>query len=258
MLKHKNILGIVTLLIAVFVYCRINFGSSYWWLVLIAIFFLTLTAIGAFHIRWNYFLTSLHKSFNTNKKQIAITFDDGPNPEFTKKTLDLLKQFDAQATFFCIGRNIEKHPEILKEVFRNGHEIGNHSYIHSNEYGFFSTDKIKQDIAKNATLIKEAIGKTPLLFRPPFGVTNPKIARAIISLKLTSIGWSVRSYDTQAKSAKKILEKILPKIKNGDLLLLHDTSNLSIEVLEQLLLFLREKKIKAVTVGELLNIEVYE
>jgi len=241
----------------VFIYFKIKIDCSYLWLALLLVLFITVTSIGAFHIRWNYFLTSVHKSSNSDEKQIAITFDDGPNAEYTRKALALLEQHQAKATFFCIGRNVAKNPEILKEVYEKGHAIGNHSYIHANEYGFYSTAKIKEDITKNTELISKVIGETPVLFRPPFGVTNPKIARAIKALKLTSIGWSVRTYDTQAKSAAKVLERILPKIENGAILLLHDTSELSITVLEQLLLFLDENKIKAVTVGELLNIKTY-
>lgn len=258
MLTHKNAIRIFILLIVILIVLRITLGVSYYWSLFIYFVFLVITAIGSFHIRWNYFIKSLHRSENDSLQEVAITFDDGPHEIFTNKALSILEKHDVKATFFCIGKNIEKYPEILKNIDSNGHEIGNHSYVHANNYGFLSTKLLKADIAKNNELIDSILEKKPLLFRPPFGVTNPRIAKAIISNKMTSIGWSVRSLDTKATSAKEVLDRILPKIKNGDIILLHDTSELSMEVLEQLLLFLAESKIKSVPISKLLSIEVYE
>ncbi len=224
-----------------------------WWIFSIPFLWIIVTTIGSFHIRWNYFLKATHHNYNTTKNTIAITFDDGPNPEFTPKALELLQKYNAKATFFCIGKNVEKHPEIIQKIIAKGHQIGNHSYAHSNNYGFLSTKKIIADISKAQERIKKVTKTENLLFRPPFGVTNPNIAKAIKIVQLQPIGWSIRSYDTIAKEPKKVLKKIISKLKKGDIILLHDTSILSILVLEQLLRWLQENNIESVSINQLLK-----
>lgn len=224
-----------------------------WWIFSIPFLWIIVTTIGSFHIRWNYFLKATHHNYNTKQNTIAITFDDGPNPEFTPKTLELLQKYNAKATFFCIGKNVEKHPEIIQKIIAEGHQIGNHSYAHSNNYGFLSTKKIIADITKAQECIKKITETENQLFRPPFGVSNPNIAKAIKKIHLQPIGWSIRSYDTIAKEPKKVFKKIISKLKKGDIILLHDTSTLSISVLEQLLRWLQENSIESVSINQLLN-----
>jgi len=216
-----------------------------------------ITLCGSFLIRWNYHLTSLHANKNTKQNQVALTFDDGPHPEFTPKALELLKKYNAKATFFCIGKQVEKHPEILMKILAEGHLIGNHTYSHSKSFGFFNTDKVISELKKANQIVKELSGKEMLLYRPAFAVTNPMIERAVKQLKVTSIGWKVRSLDTTARSEKMILNRILRKLSKGDIILLHDTSQKTINVLEQLLLFLQEKNLETVTLDQLLEIEAY-
>ena len=188
---------------------------------------------------------------------MAITFDDGPHEEFTPKVLDLLKAHKAKATFFCIGQQVERRPEIVKRILAEGHLLGNHTYSHAKSFGFFSTEKVISELQSNTQLIKDLTGKEMLLYRPAFAVTNPMIERAVKKLKVTSIGWNVRSLDTTARSEKLILRRILRKLSKGDIILLHDTSQKTVNVLEQLLLFLQEKNLESVTVDQLLQIEPY-
>jgi len=222
----------------------------------ILIWFL-ITLCGSFFIRWNYHLTSYHCNKNTLKHHIAITFDDGPHPKFTPKALDLLKKHNAKATFFCIGKQVEKHPEILKRILADGHSIGNHTYSHSKSFGFFNTQKVVAELKQTIQLIKDLTGKEMQLYRPAFAVTNPMIEKAVKELKVTSIGWNVRSLDTTSRSEKMILNRIIRRVSKGDTILLHDTSQKTINVLEQLLLFLQEKNLESVTVDQLLEIEAY-
>ncbi|MFS4493064.1 polysaccharide deacetylase family protein [Maribacter sp. 2308TA10-17] len=230
-----------------------------WWsfLFIVIVWFL-ITLCGSFFIRWNYHLTSLHSNKKINKQEVAITFDDGPHPEFTPKALDLLKNYNAKATFFCIGQQVEKHPEILKRILAEGHLVGNHTYSHSKSFGFFNTAKVVSELLQTNQVIKDLTGKEMKLYRPAFAVTNPMIERAVKQLKVSSIGWNVRSLDTTSRSEKMILKRITGTVSKGDVILLHDTSQKTINVLEQLLLFLQEKNLESVTIDQLLEIEAYE
>jgi peptidoglycan/xylan/chitin deacetylase (PgdA/CDA1 family) len=224
---------------------------------LVILIWFLITLCGSFFIRWNYHFTSLHSNKKTTQHQIAITFDDGPHPEFTPKILDLLKEHNAMGTFFCIGQQVEKHPEILQRMISEGHLVGNHTYSHSKSFGFFDTEKVVSELKKTNAIIKDLVGKEMMLYRPAFAVTNPMIERAVKQLKVNSIGWNVRSLDTTSRSEKMILNRITRKVSKGDIILLHDTSSKSVAVLEQLLLFLQEKNLKSVTVDQLLEIDAY-
>ncbi len=217
--------------------------------ILLFIAWLTLTSIGSFNILWNYFLEAKCQNKNCTKNIVALTFDDGVHAEFTPKVLELLKKHNVKATFFCIGKNVEKHPEIVKQIIADGHSIGNHTYNHSNNWGFLNTSKVKNELQKTDEIIKKITGRQTKLFRPPFGVTNPNIAKADYEI----IGWNVRSLDTVIKNPDKILKRITSKVKKGDIILLHDTSQKSVAVLERLLLFLDKNQLKSVRVEELFS-----
>jgi len=225
--------------------------------VLVLLVWLALTIIGSFHIRWNYHLNSLIANYKISTNQVAITFDDGPHPYFTPKVLELLREYNAKATFFCIGKNIEKHPELFQQMVNEGHTISNHTYSHANSIGFMKTSDLILEMQKTNSIIKKITGLEAKLFRPPFGVTNPRIKRALKNVGLQSIGWSIRSLDTTSKPKEQILKTICNKLTKGDVVLLHDTSDKSVEILEQLLLFLKQNKMEAVTVATLFNIKAY-
>ena len=258
MLTFKNVNIISILYLIVFVLLKNNFDISSWWILLIFVIWLTLTVIGSFHIRWNYFLKAIHKNHKIGQNAIAITFDDGPNVDFTPKVLHLLKKYNAKATFFLIGKNMNQHPEIVKQILSDGHIIGNHSYIHSNNYGFKSTKTIIEDIKKTQKLAMEITGLKLNFFRPPFGVTNPNIARAIKSLHLKTFGWTVRSFDTTSKKTSHIIHDITSNIRKGDVVLMHDNSVRSVKILEQLLQFLENNNLKSFTLENLFNYKAYE
>lgn len=256
MLKHINISLVIIGLIALVIGLYFLQGVSLWYVLILLLLWLGLTSWGSFDMRLKYFLEAFSSS-KTTLKQVAITFDDGPH-EFTQDVLALLKKHNAKATFFCIGTQIEKHPEILKSIIANGHVIGNHTYSHSNTIGFAKTNQVIKEIETNDRLIKETIGKSPKLFRPPFGVTNPRIARALKHTKHDVIGWNVRSLDTVFKEPDTIFKRIKPRIKPGCIVLFHDTSKESVLALEQLLVFLDENQYESLTVDQLLKIKAYE
>lgn len=223
---------------------------------LLALFFIGLTAWGVFDIRFSYFIKTFNQSFDRHNKQIAITFDDGPHP-ITEKILDLLLQYDVKVTFFCIGQQIEQYPEIFKRIISEGHIIGNHSYSHTNKMGFLSSKEIVNEIVKTNEIAESFLHKKIKLYRPPFGITNPHIAKAVRQTGMHNIGWSIRSLDTVMSNEYKIFKRVQNKVKPGSIILLHDTSYKSVEVLERLLLFLQSEGYQLVTVDKLLKISAY-
>ena len=234
------------------------FGDVPVWLyVLFVIIWVLITAIGSFQIKMNYHFQSLNHNYKTSENHISITFDDGPNPDFTPKVLLLLKENNAKATFFLIGKNAEKHPEIVLQIIEDGHTIGNHSYSHSKNFGFFSAEKVAAELNQTNAILKKITGKEIKMFRPPFGVTNPNIKKALKTTGHFSIGWSKRSLDTTNLSEENILKRITSNLKKGDIILLHDTGAKTVAVLEQLLLTLQPHKLRSVPVDRLLEIEAY-
>lgn len=234
------------------------FGEVPAWLYVLFVFiWISITAIGSFQIKLNYHLQSLNHNFKTSGNYISITFDDGPNPEFTPKVLSLLKKNKAKATFFLIGKNAEKHPEIVRQIIEDGHTIGNHSYSHPKNFGFFSSEKVIAEVKQTNSILREIAGKEVKLFRPPFGVTNPNIKKALKNTGHSSIGWSKRSFDTANISEESIFKRITSNLKKGDIVLLHDTSSKTLAVLERLLLFFESHKLQSVPVDHLLEIKAY-
>lgn len=258
MLRRKPVSILVLLLFGILLLLDRYSEMPSWTFAVLFLVFLGITVCGSFFIQWNYHLTSLHANKATKNKEIALTFDDGPHPEFTLKTLELLRKHGAKATFFCIGKAIEKHPELFKKILAEGHTVGNHTYSHSKSFGFFSAQKVMDELNKTIKVVKNLTGKHLSLYRPAFGVTNPMIEEAVKQLKVTSIGWNVRSLDTTSRDEEAILKRITHKLSKGDIILLHDTSQKTIHVLERLLLFLDDNGLKSVTVDQLLNIEAYD
>ncbi len=257
MLKYPIINNIFRIAFAALLLWDVYREISWWTYILLGAVWLALTIIGSFHIRWNYHLPALHCNKKVHNKLVAITFDDGPHPSFTPKVLELLQKYNAKASFFCVGHQVHQFGEIVNKIVANGHTVGNHTYSHSNKFGFFGTQKVILELQRTNMAIKETTGLDPKLYRPAFGVTNPSIGRAVKKLQLNTIGWNIRSLDTTKRSKKTVLERITNKIKKGDIILLHDSSDKTVEVLEQLLLFLQRNEIQSVTVDQLLDIEAY-
>jgi len=257
MLKHHYIkwicfFGIVLLLAATCFHIIPGFILFLWILL-----WLGLTVFGSFHIRLNYFLKALHQKKNHSKNEIALTFDDGPHPN-TSQILDLLHKFEMKATFFCIGKQVEMYPEIAQRMVKEGHIIANHTYTHTPKMGFLPTKKVWNEIQKCSDIIEKATGKKVMLYRPPFGVTNPNIAKAVEKSGLKVIGWKVRSLDTVISSEKKLAKRLISRISKGSIILLHDNRNVTVQTLEQLLITIQKKQLTSVTVSELLNIKPYQ
>ena len=256
MLTHKINTGFF-LAVIIFLAVYSNYNMLPLWVFIIPItLWVIITGFGSAFVQSGYHIKTLNKSSATTGRKIAITFDDGPTSE-TLKVLDLLKRYNVKATFFCIGKQIKKYPEIFQKVINEGHTVGNHTFNHLPEMGFFSVAKILNELESTDVLIKQHASK-PLLFRPPYGVTNPNLAKAIKRTGHFVIGWNIRSLDAVIKDENKIFNRIKTRLAPGSIILLHDTSQKTVNVLEQLLILLQEQNYEAVTVNELLNIPAYE
>ncbi|OXG03398.1 peptidoglycan/xylan/chitin deacetylase (PgdA/CDA1 family) [Flavobacterium araucananum] len=257
MITHKNIsLFFVFLLLLLFL---LNFyvAINIWWFVVIILIWLGINAIGSSRIASNYHLKAFCNNPLATEKKIALTFDDGPS-KFTLDVLELLKKYDARATFFCIGKNIETHPEIVKKIIEEGHLVGNHSYSHSPFFDFYNAKKIREEIQKTDDLLEKYTSGKINFFRPPYGVTTPSIRRALEKTKHKVIGWNIRSLDGGTKNQSLIFNRIIKRVSPGGIVLLHDTASHSVLVLEQFLQFLQQNNYKVISIEELLNLKAYE
>lgn len=239
MLRYNNI-NILFILI-VLVFSALIFTNDFpWWSLLIVLFiYLHILVLGSIIIRWNFYTHSLTQL--KDKSSILLSFDDGPDELNTIKILNLLDKYQAKAVFFLIGVHIEKYPILVKEIQSRGHIIGNHSYSHYNKFPIFSVNKMLGEIEETNDLIERAIGEKPQYFRPPFGVTNPRINRLLKRSGMKSVAWSYRSFDGGNRPKTKIIQDIKRKIKGGEILLFHDNRVQTVEILEEVLPWLKER-----------------
>jgi len=257
MLTHRLNTGFATavlILLAVQAYFNV---VSWWWLAIPIVLWLVFAVAGSGLVQSGYHLKTLNRQKPVTGRQIALTFDDGPTP-YTEKVLELLDRYNAKATFFCIGTQVEKYPHILKKIVDGGHTVGNHSYSHSNKMAIFPVTKIVEEIKHTNALIQQHTHRQTVLYRPPFGVTSPNIAKALRQTGHYVIGWNIRSLDAVIDNETRILNRIKKRLNAGGIILLHDTSQKSVNVLEQLLLLLQQENYKVVQTGQLLNIPAYE
>ena len=156
-----------------------------------------------------------------NSRQIALTYDDGPNHPHTLRLLEVLARHGVHATFFLIGRYVQQHPEIVREIVQTGHVVGNHTFTHP-LLSFKSETEIRQELDQCRTALQDAIGQHSNLFRPPFGGRRPAVLRIARELGLEAVMWNVTGYDWNAPPAEAIEGKVAKQIRGGDVLLLHD------------------------------------
>jgi peptidoglycan/xylan/chitin deacetylase (PgdA/CDA1 family) len=228
---------------------------SWWWVAALCIAFASILFLGAVFIRWNFFVTSLHNG-NRAGKAIALSFDDGPGAH-THSILNTLKDEGVAAAFFSIGKHAAAAPDLVRRWEEEGHVVGNHSYDHSYHFDWKNREAMAKEIQQTNDTISALIGRRPLLFRPPYGVTNPALSQAISLTGMTSIGWSLRSFDTSATSGDKLLHRLLSQVKGGDVILLHDTMGITAGILTAFIHACREKGFTFVRLDHLLGIEAY-
>jgi len=211
---------------------------------------------GCVNVSSGFFIKIVCKA-NTEKKEISISFDDGPAENYTQQILAILKAEDVKATFFCIGNRIAGNEAILKQVQDQGHIIGNHSYSHHFWFDMYSAKKMQDDLEQMDAEMERVTGLKPKLFRPPYGVTNPNLAKAIRNGGHTPVGWSVRSLDTVAKDEQQLLNKINAGIKPGAVFLFHDTCKITLNVLPKFIQEVKNRGYNIIPLDKLLALQPY-
>ena len=153
--------------------------------------------------------------------QLALTYDDGPNDPHTLRLLETLARHDVHATFFLIGRYVRQRPDLVREIVRAGHVVGNHTFTHP-LLTFKSAGETRKELASCRAALEDAIGQPSNLFRPPFGGRRPGTLRIARELGLEPVMWNVTGYDWKAPAAAVIEKKVTSQIRGGDVILLHD------------------------------------
>jgi peptidoglycan/xylan/chitin deacetylase (PgdA/CDA1 family) len=193
-----------------------------------------------------------YSSCHVDGQYIAMTFDDGPSAENTPRLLDILKERGIKATFFLIGQNAAEHPEIVKRILAEGHEIGNHSWTHP-QLSKLSDDRVTDEIVKTQNAIHEASGYTPTLLRPPYGAITQRQREWIESrFGLNVILWSVDPFDWKRPGASVIEQRILSGAEPGAIVLSHDIHKQTVDAMPATLDALIKKGYKFVTVSQLI------
>ncbi|MFJ7953207.1 polysaccharide deacetylase family protein [Lysinibacillus sp. NPDC096418] len=186
---------------------------------------------------------------NGQVKRVALTFDDGPDAKVTLQILAILKKYEAKATFFMVGRNVSKNQAIVKQIYEEGHEIGNHTWNHP-KLTSLSKANVKQEIDNTSNAIYKAIGQNPTVFRPPYGATSNQV-RSVLSMP--TILWSVDTLDWKHRNAAKILSYVKTSAKDGSIILMHDIHQSTANGLENVILYLQKQGYELVTVSEILQ-----
>ncbi|WP_232697298.1 polysaccharide deacetylase family protein [Brevibacillus daliensis] len=194
----------------------------------------------------------------TEKKVIALTFDDGPDRKITPQILSLLKKHNAHATFFTVGNRIKKNPEIIKQMALQHHEISNHTFSHP-DLRHLSTDQIRKQIQETQNIIQDITGTKPTLFRPPGGYYSQKVIATAKEMGYLVVMWSWHqdTRDWSDPGVSKIVNKVIKNARNGDIVLFHDFGGRreqTVHALEKILPELEKKGYHFVTVSELIAI----
>ena len=154
--------------------------------------------------------------------EIALTIDDGPDPEVTPQVLDLLDRYDVKATFFCIGDNADRYPELCKNIVERGHAVENHSQRHPHYFSLLGIAALTREIQAGQDSLTRITGQRPMFFRAPAGLRNPFLDPVLVRLGLRLATWSRRGYDTRSPDAALVCRRLLHELKAGAILLLHD------------------------------------
>jgi peptidoglycan/xylan/chitin deacetylase (PgdA/CDA1 family) len=189
------------------------------------------------------------------RNEVAITIDDGPEPEVTPAVLALLAEHRAAATFFCIGERVERYPAMARAIADGGHAVENHSHHHPLYFSLLGPRRIRDEIARAQLAIGMATGQAPKFFRAPAGLRNPLLAPALMRFDLQLASWTRRGFDTRTGNGETVLARLAANLRGGDILLLHDghaaRSNsgrpVILEVLPQLLRTVMAKGLRPVT-----------
>jgi peptidoglycan-N-acetylglucosamine deacetylase len=257
MLNYRNTLIFFVIVLSVLVFRDISGQVNPAWYIGIVLVLITLLTLGSVCIKLGFYLTS-HCSGIRERKEVAFTFDDGPDNAVTPFVLDILRDHGIHAAFFVIGSKAARNPGLINRMHLEGHIIGGHSFLHHFFFDLLPAESMKNELKQTASIVQNLTGKRTKLFRPPYGVTNPALAKAVRSMGFLSVGWSLKSKDTVIKDVNLLLDRLKKRVKPGDVILFHDTNPTNLEMLPKFISYLKETKFQIVRADQLLNIEAYE
>lgn len=257
MLKYKKILLAFCLFLMIVLLIDFNYPVSIWWYIGIVIAAIGMLAYGSSSVRSGFYGRVIC-SVDSRDKVIALTFDDGPDEQVTPQVLDLLNSVHVQAAFFCVGSRIIQYPALIERMDREGHIIGNHSFSHHFFFDLFSGKRMEEELMKTEKLVERIIHKRIQLFRPPYGVTNPMLAKAVQKMKYSVIGWTIKSKDTVIRDEQKLYERLTGKIGDAGIILFHDTNPHLVSVLDKFIHYAHENEYRFERLDKILQIEAYK
>ncbi len=193
----------------------------------------------------------IEKVIDPTKPVVALTFDDGPS-KYTKEIIDILKEYDANATFFVLGNKVELYQETIRQSIANGNEIGNHSYNHK-QLTKLSVSELKEQIDKTQDILKQYTGYTPRLLRPTYGAINQKVRS---NTDLSIVLWNIDPKDWKIKDSETIANNVLTKVSDRDIILMHDTKKRTVEAVKIIVPALIEQGYQLVTISELEEVKL--
>lgn len=182
---------------------------------------LTVVTLGVTFLSLCFFVDAVTR-LDTDERVIALTYDDGPDPQATRALLDLLDELSVQAAFFCIGEKVRAHPDVAREIVKRGHLLAMHGERHHWRSAFRLGAFWRRDIRACRDAIVEATGRTPALYRPPFGFTNPHLPGVLRRAGWTCVGWTIRSLDGVNLSIDRVVRRVTQRLRPGAIVLLHD------------------------------------
>jgi len=256
MLNYKNSVVFFTIVLSGVVLADIFRPVSLWWYAGIVFVMVLLLTLGSVNIGMGFYLTSYCHG-DRGKKEVSFSFDDGPDAIVTTQVLDILREYGIKSAFFVTGSKVSRNPGLIKRIDLEGHIIGGHSFSHHFFFDLFPAGRMIGELTQTSGAIQVITGKKTRIFRPPYGVTNPALARVLRNLQYHSIGWSLKSKDTVTPDGNKLLDRLKRKVRQGDMVLFHDTLPVVPEVLPGFISFLHEKQIQVVRPDQMLNIDVY-
>ena len=217
------LLGLFSWLIKV-----LDFPDYFQFILLTLLVVILVLALDAFYPKVNLFLPAIvDLSRHTSAKNaVALTFDDGPVEPYTRQILDILERYQVKASFFCIGENIANQPELARKLLAAGHTLGNHTRTHRNLM-FASVGLVEREISTAQEIIEGVTGETPRFFRCPKGYKSPIVAAVIRRLGLRLIGYGYPIFDVENPPAKELVERVLNRVKGGDIIVMHDGFSVS-------------------------------
>jgi peptidoglycan/xylan/chitin deacetylase (PgdA/CDA1 family) len=181
------------------------------------------------------------------RREIALTFDDGPDPEVTPRVLELLDRYQAKASFFCIGEKAAAQPELVKEIARRGHSVENHSYHHHCMFALFGISRLRREVDAAQATVASISGRPPVFFRAPAGFRSPLLDPVLAPRGLRYVSWTRRGFDAVSADPRRVLQRLTRGLAAGDVLLMHDSAPVVLAVLPALLELVSTRGLKAVS-----------